>query len=63
MKDTAISKPINPIKIEKGIIVKIATNKLPENNLYKKVDNIFNNECPAHKLANNRTPNDNALAK
>ena len=38
MKDTAISKPINPIKIEKGIIVKIATNTLPENNLYNKTN-------------------------
>ena len=44
MKDTAISNPINPKKIAKGIKVKIAITKLLENNLYKNVESIFNKE-------------------
>ena len=63
MKETAISSPIKPTKIVNGIIVKIATIILLENNLYKNVDNIFNSVCPAVRLANNRTPKDIALAK
>lgn len=63
IKETANSSPIKPIKIVKGIKVKIAINTLPENNLYKKVDKIFNKECPAQILANNLTPKDTALAK
>ena len=35
IKETAISNPTNAKKIEKGIKVIIATNKLPENNLNK----------------------------
>ena len=54
MKDTAISNPINPIKITGGIIVKIATIILLENNLYKNVDKIFNSVCPAIRLAKQR---------
>lgn len=63
MKETAISNPIKPKKIAKGIKVKIAITKLLENNLYKNVESIFNKEWPAQRLANNRTPKEIALAK
>ena len=63
MKETAISNPIRPKNIVNGIIVKIATIILLENNLYKNVDKIFNSVCPAVRLAKTRTPKDTALAK
>jgi hypothetical protein len=63
MKETANSKPVNATNIEKGINVKIANIKLLLNIWYKKVENIFIREWPATRLANNRTPNDTALAK
>lgn len=50
------------MNIEKGIKVKKNTNMLLENSCPKNVDKIFNNVCPAVMLANNRTPNDTALA-
>jgi hypothetical protein len=37
--------------------------KLVENNLYKKVDNIFNSECPATIFKKSLTPKLTALAK
>ena len=63
ISETAISNPIRAKKIAKGIKVNTATIKLPENNLYKYVDKIFNRVWPATMLANNRTPNETALAK
>ena len=63
IKATANSSPIKPKKIKNGINVNTATIKLPENNLYRKVDKIFNSVCPATILLNNRTPKLAALAK
>ena len=62
MKETANSNPTNPMKIPKGIKVKTATTKLPENNLYKKVDKILSKVCPATILAKSLIPKLPALA-
>ena len=63
MNETAISKPIKPTKIAKGIKVNKPIKILLVNNLYKNPDNIANKQCPAVILANNRTPKDTALAQ
>ena len=62
MKLTAISSPHRSTKIANGTRVTKNTIIPLVNNLANNPDKIFNNECPATKLANNRTPNENALA-
>ena len=62
MQDTANSSPIRVTKIPKGINV-IKNITIPaENNCNNKVDKIFNNVCPATKLAKSRIPKEKALA-
>jgi len=50
------------MKIANGIKVIKNTSILLVNNLVKRPDSIFKRVCPAVILANNRTPNENALA-
>ena len=63
MNETANSNPVIAKNNVNGTNVKIKIIIPPENILNKKVDKIFNNVCPATTLANNRIPNEKALAK
>ena len=63
MNETANSRPIMAKKSANGNSVNTAI-KIPwPNNLYKNPDKIANKLWPAVILANNRIPNENALAK
>ena len=63
MNETANSNPAIARNRPKGTHVTINIKIPPENNLYKNVDKIFNNVCPATTFANNRIPNEKALAR
>jgi hypothetical protein len=54
---TPSSKPVNKIKIIKGIICNTDINKLSNKSILQEKPTItFNKVCPAIKFANNRTP-------
>lgn len=59
---TANSSPHSKMKIAKGTKVTKNTIIPLVNNLARRPERIFNKECPATKLANNRTPKEKALA-
>lgn len=62
MSDTAISSPTKPTKIAKGNDVTSSTRKLDVMSLNNMPERIFSNVCPATRLANSLTPNENARA-